>query len=208
MTDDDLGAVKAAFVTAAQRALGAGFKAVEVHGAHGYLLHQFMSPLSNQRTDQYGGSFDNRIRFPLEVVEAVRAVWPTELPLFVRISATDWVPGGWDVNQSVELARRLGKVGADLIDVSSGGLAPEQQVQLGPGYQVPFAERIRREAGICVAAVGLISKPAQADAIVREGKADAVLIARQSLRDPYWPIHASRELGEPIEVPWQYRRAF
>ncbi|HEX9115892.1 MAG TPA: NADH:flavin oxidoreductase/NADH oxidase [Anaerolineae bacterium] len=204
----DLAGEIAAFTAAARRALAAGFKVVEVHAAHGYLLHQFLSPLSNRRTDDYGGTFENRIRFPLAVAEAVRAVWPAELPVFVRLSATDWVPGGWDVDQSVELARRLGQLGVDLIDVSSGGLAPEQQVQIGPGYQVPFAERIRREAGMCVAAVGLIVKPEQAEAIVAEGRADVVLIARQALRDPYWPIHAARELGQAIDIPFQYTRAF
>ena len=152
---------------AAQRAAEAGFQAVEIHAAHGYLLHEFLSPLANHRQDRYGGSFDNRIRFPLEVVRAVRAVWPEQLPLFMRISATDWADGGWDVDQSVELARHLRTEGVDLVDVSSGGLTPDQAIQPGPGYQVPFAARIRREAGIATAAVGLITEATQADAVVR-----------------------------------------
>jgi len=208
MTPDDITEVVTAFRDAAVRAHAAGFQAVEVHSAHGYLLHEFLSPISNQRTDAYGGSFENRIRLVLEVVRAVRAVWPERLPLFVRISATDWLPGGWDVDQSVELARRLGPEGVDLVDVSSGGISPDQQITLGPGYQVPFSERVRREAGIATGAVGLITEARQADAIVREGRADAVLIGRQSLRDPYWPLRAARELGYEVEVPFQYRRAW
>ena len=208
MTPEDCQTVIDAFRAATRRALAAGFQAVEVHAAHGYLLHEYLSPLSNQRTDAYGGSFENRIRFPLEVTAAVRTEWPEHLPLFVRISATDWTPGGWDVDQSVELARRLAQEGVDLIDVSSGGLAPQQKVEVGPGYQVPFAERIRREAGVCTGAVGLIVKPEQAEAIICEGRADAVLIARQSLRDPYWPLHAARELGQEIAIPVPYERAW
>lgn len=208
MTLDDISQVVAAFREATRRAYEAGFQVVEVHSAHGYLLHEFLSPLSNHRTDEYGGSFENRIRLLLEVVRAVRAAWPERLPVFVRISATDWVPGGWDVKQSVELARRLKEEGVDLVDVSSGGLSPDQQVQVGPGYQVPFAERIRREAGIATGAVGLITEARQADAIVREGRADAVLIARQSLRDPYWPLRVARELGYEVKVPFQYRRGW
>jgi 2,4-dienoyl-CoA reductase-like NADH-dependent reductase (Old Yellow Enzyme family) len=208
MAAADLRAVVSAFTAAAGRAARAGFRAVEIHMAHGYLLHQFLSPLSNQRTDAYGGSFENRVRLPLEVAGAVRAAWPPELPLFVRISATDWAEGGWDIEQSVELARRLGQVGVDLIDVSSGGLSPDQNIRIGPGYQVPFSERVRREAAICTGAVGLITQPRQADAIVREGRADVVLVARQSLRDPYWPLRAARELGYEVEVPIQYQRAW
>jgi 2,4-dienoyl-CoA reductase-like NADH-dependent reductase (Old Yellow Enzyme family) len=208
MTGEDIQTVISAFRRAAQRAHAAGFQAVEIHAAHGYLLHEFLSPLSNQRTDAYGGSFDNRIRLVVEVTRAVRHAWPAELPLFVRISATDWVPGGWDVDQSVALARALAQESVDLVDVSSGGLAPEQQITATPGYQVPFAERVRREAGVCTGAVGLIVKPEQADAIVREGRADVVLIARQSLRDPYWPLRAAHDLGQQIEVPFQYRRAW
>ena len=210
MNAEDLRAVVAGFRAAAERALRAGFQVVEIHAAHGYLLHEFLSPVSNQRSDAYGGRFENRIRLLLEVVRAVREVWPERLPLFVRISATDWLPDqpSWDVDASVELARRLFGEGVDLMDVSSGGLAAEQQIQLGPGYQVPFAERIRHEAGIPTGAVGLITEAAQADAIIREGRADAVLIARQSLRDPYWPLRAARELGVEMPVPFQYRRAW
>jgi 2,4-dienoyl-CoA reductase-like NADH-dependent reductase (Old Yellow Enzyme family) len=208
MTEADFSAVLAAFGRAAERALAAGFHAIEIHAAHGYLIHEFLSPIANRRTDSYGGEFANRIRFALEIVRATRSAWPESLPLFVRISATDWVPGGWDLDQSVELARLLAAEGVDLVDVSSGGLSPEQQVPVGPSYQVPFAERVRRESGIRTGAVGLIVKPEQADAIVREGRADAVLIARQSLRDPYWPLRAARELGQEIEIPFQYRRAW
>jgi 2,4-dienoyl-CoA reductase-like NADH-dependent reductase (Old Yellow Enzyme family) len=208
MTLEDIGQVVAAFAQATARALAAGFAAVEIHAAHGYLMHQFLSPISNQRHDAYGGSLENRMRLLLEVVAAVRRAWPERLPLLVRISATDWVAGGWDVDQSVQLARRLKDEGVDLVDVSSGGTSPDQQVPIGPGYQVPLAERIRREAGIATGAVGLITKARQADAIVREGKADAVLIARQSLRDPYWPLRAAKELGVDVEVPFQYRRGW
>jgi 2,4-dienoyl-CoA reductase-like NADH-dependent reductase (Old Yellow Enzyme family) len=208
MTGEDIQTVISAFRRAAERAYAAEFQAVEIHAAHGYLLHEFLSPLSNRRSDAYGGSFDNRTRLVLEVTRAVRHVWPAQLPLFVRISATDWVPGGWDVDQSVAFARALAQEGVDLVDVSSGGLAPEQQITATPGYQVPFAERVRREAGICTGAVGLIVKPEQADAIVREGRADVVLIARQSLRDAYWPLRAAHELGQEIELPFQYRRAW
>ncbi len=203
-----LGEVVNAFRSAALRALDAGFEAVEVHAAHGYLLHEFLSPLSNHRDDGHGGSFENRIRLALEVVRSVRAVWPERLPLFVRVSATDWVPGGWDVEECVELARRFRDEGVDLVDTSSGGLSPDQQVQLGPGYQVPFAARIRREAEIATGAVGLISEASQAERIITEGDADAVLIGRQSLRDPYWPLRAARALGEDIVVPTQYERGW
>lgn len=204
---DDVGGVVDAFRQAAVRARAAGIEVVEIHAAHGYLLHEFLSPLSNARTDAYGGSFDNRIRLCLEVVEAVRAEWPERLPVFVRISATDWAPGGWDVDQSVELARRLRDRGVDLVDCSSGGNVPHQQIALGPGYQVPFAERIRREAGIVTGAVGLITEARDADAIVRGGHADAVLLARALLRDPYWPLHAAQELGVEVSWPAQYLRA-
>lgn len=207
LTTDDVGGVVRAFKDAAVRALHAGFDLVEIHGAHGYLMHEFFSPLSNTRTDQYGGSFENRIRLCLEVVDAVRSVWPERLPVWLRISATDWVPGGWDAEQSVELARRVRDRGVDLIDVSTGGLDTRQQISAGPGFQVPFAERVKREAGIPTGAVGLITTPAQADAIVRSGQADCVLLARQLLRDPYWPMHAAQELG--VTFPWspQYLRA-
>jgi 2,4-dienoyl-CoA reductase-like NADH-dependent reductase (Old Yellow Enzyme family) len=207
---DDLRAVVEAFRAAAERAQRAGFQAVEIHAAHGYLLHEFLSPVSNRRTDVYGGSLENRARLLLEVVRAVRSVWPERLPLFIRISATDWLPGvpSWDVEQSVMLAKWLKAEGVDLIDVSSGGLSADQQIKLEPGYQAPFAERIKREAGIAVGAVGLITEASQADAIVREGCADAVLVARQSLRDPYWPLRVARELGVEMAVPFQYRRAW
>jgi 2,4-dienoyl-CoA reductase-like NADH-dependent reductase (Old Yellow Enzyme family) len=180
---------------------------LELHAAHGYLLHEFLSPLSNQRSDQYGGSFDNRIRALLEAVRSVRARWPERLPLFVRISATDWADGGWDIGQSVELARRLAQEGVDLVDCSSGGLVPTARVPVGPGYQTPFAEQIRREAKIKTGAVGMIRAPEQAEQILRSGQADVVILARQMLRDPYWPLTAARALG--VQVPWpvQYERA-
>jgi 2,4-dienoyl-CoA reductase-like NADH-dependent reductase (Old Yellow Enzyme family) len=195
------------FRDAARRALEAGFDVVEVHAAHGYLLHEFMSPLSNTRTDRYGGSFDNRIRFCLEVVDAIRSVWPDAQPLFVRLSCSDWVEGGWDIDQSVELARRLKQHGADLIDCSSGGNVARAPIAIAPGYQVPFAERIRRDAGIATGAVGLITEAAQANGIISAGHADAVLLARELLRDPYFPLRAARELGAAIDWPAQYLRA-
>jgi 2,4-dienoyl-CoA reductase-like NADH-dependent reductase (Old Yellow Enzyme family) len=181
---------------------------VEIHAAHGYLAHEFLSPLANHRQDRYGGSFDNRIRFTLEAVAAVREVWPERLPLFLRISATDWVAGGWDIADSVELARRVKPLSVDLIDCSSGGLSMDQKVALGPGYQVPFAQRIRREAGIPTGAVGLITTPQQAEEIVRAGQADLVLLAREFLRDPYFPLHAAKALGADVKPPRQYLRAF
>jgi 2,4-dienoyl-CoA reductase-like NADH-dependent reductase (Old Yellow Enzyme family) len=195
------------FSTTAGRALKAGFRVVEIHAAHGYLLHQFLSPLSNQRSDRYGGSFENRIRLVLEVVAAVRRAWPQSLPLFVRISATDWVEGGWDLEQSVELVRRLKNASVDLVDCSSGGSSPAAQIPLGPGYQVPFAERIRKETEILTGAVGMITAPAQADHIIRSRQADIVLLAREMLRNPYWPLAAARELGHPLPWPSQYLRA-
>ncbi|HEY6357374.1 MAG TPA: hypothetical protein VIX35_03970, partial [Vicinamibacterales bacterium] len=178
-----------------------------LHAAHGYLLHEFYSPFSNRRRDRYGGSFENRTRLLLEVVEAVRMIWPERLPLFVRISATDWEPGYWDLEQSVELARQLKARGVDLIDCSSGGNLPNAVIPMSPGYQVPFAECIRREAGIATGAVGLITSPTQADTIVRQSQADVVLLARELLRDAYWPLHAARELGHAIPWPAQYLRA-
>ena len=207
MTHDDIRATIVDFVAAARRALEAGFEVIELHAAHGYLAHQFLSALSNQRDDEYGGSFANRVRFVLEMVTAVRGVWPERLPLFVRISATDWADGGWTLDQSVELAALLKKEGVDLIDCSSGGLVPHAIIPVGPGYQVPFAERIRREAGIATGAVGMIAAPAQADQIVRNGHADMVLLARELLRDPYWPLHAAEDLGHTAEWPPQYLRA-
>ena len=196
-----------AFGDAAGRALRAGFRVLEVHAAHGYLLHEFLSPLANRRTDAYGGPFDNRIRALLDVARSVRRRWPERLPLFVRISATDWADGGWDVPQSVELARRLLPLGVDLIDCSSGGMVPGAKVPLGPGYQTQFAERIRREAGIKTGAVGLIRAPEQAEHILRTGQADAVILARQLLRDPYWPLSAAKQLGAQVRWPAQYERA-
>ena len=207
LTATGIGAIVAAFAGAARRALAAGFDLVEVHAAHGYLIHEFLSPLSNTRTDQYGGSFANRIRLAVEVVDAVRAVWPDRLPLFVRISATDWTRGGWDIEQSVELCRVLGQHGVDLVDCSSGGNVAAAQIPLEPGYQVPFAERIRKETGLATGAVGLITTPSQADEIVRSGRADCVLLARELLRDPYWPLHAAQALGHPAPWPPQYLRA-
>ena len=196
-----------AFADAARRADRAGFDFVEIHAAHGYLLHEFLSPLANQRTDAYGGSFENRIRLLLEVVDAVRAAWPAHLPLFVRISATDWTEGGWTVDDSVDLARRLGPRGVDLIDVSSGGQVPGAKIPLGPGYQTPFAARIRAEAAIPTAAVGMIIDPAQANTIVADGHSDLVFLARAMLRDPYWAVHAAETLGEAASWPVQYLRA-
>jgi 2,4-dienoyl-CoA reductase-like NADH-dependent reductase (Old Yellow Enzyme family) len=197
-----------AFVAAAQRALLAGFQLLELHCAHGYLAHEFLSPLSNCRADAYGGSFENRIRFTLEIVQAARAVWPAELPLWVRISATDWAAGGWDIEESVALAKRLKPLGVDLIDCSSGGLAAHQQIPIGPGYQVPFAARIRAEAAIATGAVGMITTPQQADEIIRSGQADVVLLAREFLRDPYFPLHAAQALDIQPTPPNQYQRAF
>jgi 2,4-dienoyl-CoA reductase-like NADH-dependent reductase (Old Yellow Enzyme family) len=208
LTADEIGGVVRAFRGAAVKALEAGFRVAEVHSAHGYLLHEFLSPLSNLRTDAYGGSFENRVRLHLEVVRAVRTVWPERLPVFVRISATDWKPGGWDADQSVALARLLVDEGVDLVDVSSGGVSPGEQIPVAPGYQVPFAERIRRESGIATAAVGRISDARHADAIVREGRADAVFTGLQSLRDPYWPMRASRQLGHDMPPPVSYARAW
>jgi 2,4-dienoyl-CoA reductase-like NADH-dependent reductase (Old Yellow Enzyme family) len=196
------------FRDAAERALRAGFDVVEIHGAHGYLIHEFLSPLSNRRTDEYGGPLENRLRFALEVAEAVRGVWPAKLPLFFRISATDWVEGGWGADDSVELVRRLQPLGVDLVDCSSGGNAALAKIPLGPGYQVPFAERIRRETGMATGAVGMITTPQQADEIVRTGQADMVLMAREFLRDPYFALHAASALGEKPAPPVQYGRAF
>ncbi len=196
-----------AFVAAAQRALEAGFDVVEIHAAHGYLLHQFLSPLSNQRTDNFGGSFENRTRLALNVVDAVRAVWPEELPLFVRISATDWAEGGWNIDESVKLSALLRARGVDLIDVSSGGLAHGAKITTGPGYQVPFAERIRKESAVATGAVGMITDPHQAEQIIQSGQAEIVLLARELLRDPYWPLHAAAALDVPATWPPQYLRA-
>ncbi|MDQ3397055.1 MAG: NADH:flavin oxidoreductase/NADH oxidase [Deinococcota bacterium] len=205
----ELAGIVEAFAGAAQRALEAGFELVEIHAAHGYLLHQFLSPLVNDRHDGYGGPFSNRTRLLREVTAAVREVWPESLPLFVRLSATDWLEGGWTAEDSVRLAKDLSLLGVDLIDCSSGGAVAGATIPVGPGYQVPFAERVRREAGIMTGAVGLITAPAQADAIIREGKADLILLARQLLLEPHWPLHAAHALGFGELAPWpaQYERA-
>jgi 2,4-dienoyl-CoA reductase-like NADH-dependent reductase (Old Yellow Enzyme family) len=195
------------FAAAARRALAAGFDVVEVHAAHGYLLHEFLSPLSNTRTDRWGGSLENRSRLVCEVVRAVRAVWPLDRPLWVRLSATDWTPGGWDLAQTVALSRVLAGLGVDVLDCSSGGNVASARVPVGPGYQVAFAEAVRREAGVATAAVGLITEPAQAEAIVAEGKAEVVLLARELLRDPHFPLRAARALGQQAPWPRQYERA-
>jgi 2,4-dienoyl-CoA reductase-like NADH-dependent reductase (Old Yellow Enzyme family) len=207
MTTADIEKVVADFVAAAERAVRAGFQVIEVHAAHGYLLHEFLSPLSNRRTDEYGGSWENRTRFPLQVATAVRRAVPESLPVFGRISATDWVDNGWDLPQSVEFAGALKECGVDLIDCSSGGLVRSAQIPNEPNYQVPFAEEIRKKVGIATAAVGLITEPQQAEEIVASGQADAVMMARQFLREPYFPYRAAKELGAKIDPPKQYRRA-
>ena len=204
---DGIQNIASAFAAAARRACEAGFRVIEIHAAHGYLIHEFLSPISNQRTDAYGGSFENRTRILREIVAAVRDSWPERAPLFVRISATDWMDGGWDIQQSVELARQLKELGADLIDCSSGGNVAHAKIPVGPGYQTQFAEQIRREAGILTGAVGMITSPVQAEHIIVTGQADAVVIAREFLRDPYWPLRAARELGQAISWPVQYLRA-
>ena len=206
MTRDDIRMVVRQFRDAARTSLDAGFEVIEIHGAHGYLIHEFLSPLSNHRQDQYGGSLENRMRFALEVTAVVRAVWPAKWPVLFRVSATDWADGGWDVPQSLELVQRLKSLGVDLIDCSSGGLVPAAKIPVGPGYQVVFAETIRRDAGIATGAVGMITEPRQAEVIVASGKADAVLMARELLRNPYWPLHAAEELGDDIPWPVQYGR--
>lgn len=207
LTLDGIQEVVAAFAAAARRACQAGFRVVEIHAAHGYLIHEFLSPLSNQREDDYGGSFENRTRLCREVVAAVRSAWPEELPLFLRLSATDWVENGWNIDESVKLAGALKAMGVDLIDCSSGGNVPHAKIPVGAGYQVPFAERIRHEAGIMTGAVGMITSPVQAEHVIRTGQADAVIMAREFLRDPYWPLRAGRELEQPIAWPVQYLRA-
>lgn len=195
------------FKTAAKRAVEAGYQVMEIHGAHGYLLHQFLSPLTNIRTDEYGGSFENRIRFTLEIVAAVQSEWPSDLPLFVRISATDWAEGGWNPEESVKLSKILKEKGVDLIDVSSGGLVSHQKIELKPGYQVSFAEKVKKEASILTGAVGLITEAKQAEAILEAGQADLVLFARASLRNPNLPLDFARELNDDIQWPKQYERA-
>ena len=207
LTRDGIQEIVAAFAAAARRACDAGIRVIEVHAAHGYLIHEFLSPLSNQRDDEYGGSFENRTRVLRDIVTAVRRAWPKGAPLFVRISVTDWVEGGWDLEQSVALARELKPLGVDLIDCSSGGTVPHAKIAVGAGYQVPFAQRIRSEAEILTAAVGLITAPEQAEQIINTGQADAVLLAREFLRDAYWPLHAAAELRQSVSWPVQYLRA-
>jgi 2,4-dienoyl-CoA reductase-like NADH-dependent reductase (Old Yellow Enzyme family) len=207
LTGEGIEEIVAAFAAAARRACAAGFRVIEIHAAHGYLIHEFLSPLGNQRQDAYGGSFANRTRLLREIVAAVRSAWPERAALFVRISATDWIDGGWDVQQSVALAQGLAEMGVDLIDCSSGGLLPQAKIPVGPGYQTQFAEQIRRQAKIMTAAVGMITSPVQAEHVIGTGQADAVMIARELLRDPYWPLRAARELGQPVSWPVQYLRA-
>lgn len=207
MTVEDIHACVEQWTRGARLALDAGFETVELHFAHGYLAHEFLSPLSNHRKDQYGGSLENRMRFSLEIAAAVRAVWPERLPLFARLSCTDWAEGGWDLPDAVELSKRLKAAGVDLIDCSSGGAVPHARIPVGPGYQVPFAKAIRAQARVATAAVGMITEAKQAETIVASGEADAVLLARQLLRDPYWPLHAAKALGVPGPWPKQYARA-
>ena len=207
LTVDGIQQVVRAFAHAARRACDAGFRVIEIHAAHGYLIHEFLSPLSNHRDDAYGSSFENRTRLIREIVAAVRSSWPKGAPLFVRISASDWVEGGWDLEQSIELARSLKQIGVDLIDCSSGGTVPHAKIPAGPGYQIPFAHRIRHEAEILTGAVGMITSPVQAEQIIGTGQTDAILIAREFLRDPYWPLRAAKELGQSISWPVQYLRA-
>jgi 2,4-dienoyl-CoA reductase-like NADH-dependent reductase (Old Yellow Enzyme family) len=207
MTREDVEEVASQFRAAAQRSVQAGFEVLELHMAHGYLLHEFLSPLSNRRKDDLGGPLENRERFPLKVAEKVREVWPESLPLFVRISCTDWVERGWDLDQSIDFCQRLRNLGVDLIDCSSGGLVPDAVIPAGPGYQTPFAAAIRREVGIPTGAVGYITEPVQAEQILATDQADAIIMAREMLRHPYWPLHAAKELN--VDIPWpdQYRRA-
>jgi 2,4-dienoyl-CoA reductase-like NADH-dependent reductase (Old Yellow Enzyme family) len=207
MTEQDIGTLVEDFSATAKRAERAGFQVIELHFAHGYLLHEFLSPLANHRIDQYGGSFENRIRLPLEIATRLRKEWPQGWPIFVRISASDWAPGGWDIEQSVAFAKRLKSIGIDLVDCSSGGIAPHIKIPTEPGYQVPFAEAVRREAGVLSGAVGLITDARQAEEILATGRADVVFLARQLLRDPYWPLHAAKELGVDLPWPKQYDRA-
>lgn len=202
-----LARVRDQFVAAARRAIRLGLDGIELHLAHGYLLHEFLSPLANQRTDEYGGGLENRMRFPLEVFDAVRAATPAEVPVWVRVSATDWVPGGWDLPDSIALGRELKARGCAAMHVTSGGVSPLQKIALGPGYQVPFAERIRAETGLTTVAVGLITDPEQAEAIVASGQADAVALARAMLYDPRWPWHAAARLGAQVQAPKQYWRS-
>jgi 2,4-dienoyl-CoA reductase-like NADH-dependent reductase (Old Yellow Enzyme family) len=207
MTEMDIEAVVSQFIASTKLSADAGFELIELHMAHGYLMHEFLSPLANHRTDQYGGSLENRMRLPLRIATAVREVWPKGLPLFVRLSVSDWVEGGWDLPQSIILSKKLKEIGIDLVDCSSGGQVPHAKIPLGPGYQVPFAEAIRRDVGIATGAVGMITEAHQAEEIIAKGKADVVLLARELLRDPYWPLHAAKVLGAEISWPRQYVRA-
>ena len=207
MTGVDMAKAQSDFVAAAKRAVGAGFQVMELHAAHGYLLHEFLSPFSNQRVDRYGGSFENRIRFVMEVVDALRGAVPDSMPLLVRVSASDWMEGGWTLEDTVALAKRLKSAGVDLVDCSSGGADPRAKIITGPGYQVHFAETVRREAHIATGAVGMITTPEQADQIIGSGQADLVLVARAELRDPHWPLHAADALGHQVPWPAQYLRA-
>ena len=207
LSTEETALVPSQFASAAARADQAGFDVVEIHAAHGYLIHQYLSPLSNHRTDKYGGGFENRARLLLEVAEAVRGVWPKGKPLFVRLSATDWVDGGWDIEQTVEVSRLLKREGVDLIDCSTGGVVHDARIPIGPGYQVEFADRVRNEAGVAVAAVGMITEAGQANQIVSRDRADAIFMAREFLRQPHWPLLAASELGIPVEWPIQFERA-
>jgi 2,4-dienoyl-CoA reductase-like NADH-dependent reductase (Old Yellow Enzyme family) len=207
LTVEGIQKVVADFAAATKRSKQAGFKVIELHAAHGYLIHQFLSPLSNQRTDQYGGPFENRIRLLVEITEQVRAVWPQEYPLFVRISATDWTEGGWTADESVALAKVLKTKGVDLVDCSTGGNVPHVRIPVGPLYQVPFAGQVRKETGILTGAVGLITTPQEAESVVATGQADLILLARELLRDPYFPLRAAKELGVDVTWPVQYERA-
>lgn len=207
LTDDGIKKVIDDFKKATVRAVETGYDILEIHAAHGYLIHEFLSPLTNQRSDVYGGSFDNRIRLLVEIVKGVQEIWPEDKPLFVRISASDWADGGWNIDESIQLAKVVKQHGVDVIDCSSGGAVAHQKIVLGPGYQVPFSERIKKETGIMTGAVGLITTAEQAEDILASGKADLILIARESLRNPYFPLKAAQELGEDIVWPDQYMRA-
>lgn len=207
LSSEGIDAIFNKFFEAAERALKAGFKVIEIHMAHGYLLHEFLSPLSNRRTDQYGGSFENRIRLPLKIANAIREFWPQDLPVFVRISATDWVEDGWDPQQSIAFVKELKKVGIDLLDISSGGMVPYAKIPAAPGFQTPFSSAIKHETGITTGAVGLILSPLQAEHILVVGDADVIFIGRDELRDPYWPLHAAHALHAEIKWPPQYERA-
>ncbi len=207
LTTDGIARIVQAFADSARRTLDAGFELIEIHGAHGYLVHQFLSPLVNTRTDQYGGSFENRTRLLREIIDAIRKVWPERLPLWLRLSASDWTDGGWTLEDSIALAKQVKPLGVDLIDASSGGIVPSAKIPLGPGYQTIFAEQIRKEAGILTGAVGMITSPEQAQHILATGQADLVLLARELLRDPYWPLRAAHALKQEIAWPKQYERA-